>query len=830
MNIFVRKAAGWILLGWGAALPAPAFAATINVVPDGVAGCPLRKAIQAANTDDAVSPCPTGAGTDTLVLLQYDGNPNFSLSSNAGSDEDANATGDLDVSSAIIIQGANPWQTVIVGPQFDRAIDVRPSGSLTLNDVTVIGGSIVGSTANDGGVVRKTANATLTINRSVLRGGNADLGGAVYAQGAGVLTLEKVSIFDNQAGFGGGIALQQTSGVESILNNVTISANNANFSGGGVYASSWFRLRNATVARNRSAGAGGIHYAGVVNTTGVNLANSLLIDNINGNGDASDIYCAGTTGNNQLGARSYTLIGAVSNCTFASFSGIPDSSDARISPLFDFGSGLPTHALLSGSAALGAGNPSNSNPLTACLGSDARGISRSPPCDLGAYEERFDVTVNSFSDFPDLNPGDGVCQAQGNVCTLRAVAMEGSASRGRWFVKLPVGTYSVSRAFNSGNDEDGGDLDVKLILNDPTPFHMTLFGMGDADDVQIVGGGSDRVLEVRARRYSGPPQFDFVHFPLAFALLNATVSGGELNIDPFQDDPNAQLEGGGIKVTGGKSLFYNVIVKDNYVESLPATEDSRGGGMHIDVRTSPNNQVTEFFATSAHLERFAVVDNATGDEGGGHSKFAGGIYAAGEPPFGVGLSDSITMTNGVVAGNHSRAGGGVMTFGAVAASFLSVVNNTAGPLQPPGFTQYAGGLTLGGQNNSLRNVLISGNLAGSVSSDCETYESGSSLVSLGYNLIATAGVSCVISGDTSTNLLNVNPQLGARTLSAGMPIYLPSATGPATNAIPLSLCSNGGGFGVHSDVRGVQRPGNGNAHCDIGAVETELPLFANGFE
>ena len=805
------------------------WAATINVAPDGLVNpCHLRQAIQAANTDSSAGgACTAGSGTDTLVLLQYDNFPVFTPSNTAGSDEDGNVSGDLDVNSPIIIQGSNPEQSIIVGPAFDRAFDVRPNGSLTLNDLTVIGGSVVGASSRNGGVVRKNSNAALTINRSVLRGGNAGLGGAIYASGTGILTLDKVSIYHNNAEYGGGLALQQSASIEAVLNNVTVSGNTAVFSAGGLYATSWFRMRNTTVAHNRSAGVGGVQYALAGNTTGVNFANSLLIENVNGNGSPSDLYCSGGAGSNQLGARSYTMIGGLINCTFASFAGIPTSSDARISPLFDSGSGRPTHALLSGSAALDAGNPSSSNPLSACLSTDARGVSRSAPCDLGAYEQRVDITVNSFSDFPDLNPGDGVCQANGNVCTLRALAMEASASGGRWFAHLPPGTYALNRAFNTSDDADGGDLDIKRNDHD-NPLQMTLMGMGDADDTRIVGGGFDRVLEIRGRSSTGPTGV-YVNYPLAFALFNATLSGGELNEDPFTQDTNAQLEGAGMRVVGGKTLFYNVVVKDNYVESLPPSRDSVAGGVYLDTRSTSAGSPAIPYASSSRLERFAIVDNATTVSGGGYGKRAGGLYAVGSSQYDI--SDGITLDNGTIAGNLSRDGGGVMLYGVFDASFLSIVDNASGPLAPPGFTRYAGGMTIGGQENRLRNLLLSGNVAGSENSDCEVYELNSSLVSLGYNLIADTGPSCFISGDTSTNQLNIDARLGGRMTRSGMPYYAPAADSPAIDAIPLGACNDASNFGVPLDVLGASRRIGGNPACDIGAVEaTELPIFADGFD
>lgn len=808
-----------LLAGMTASLAAAA--ATINVVPDGSSGCKLRQAIKAANTNTAVSPCPAGTGTDILVLQQVDNRPYFATGGGAA-DEDDNLTGDLDVSSAIIIQGANPEQTVIVGPAADRAFDVLPGGSLTLNDLTVVGGSVIGGSDNDGGVVRKTGTGALTINRSVLRSGTAQYGGAVYASGSGVFELDRVAVYGNHAMVGGAIALQQAAGVEAVFENVTISGNNASVMGGGIYASSWFRLRNGTVTRNRAeAGGGGIEFQDP-STTGVNFANSIITGNISAGGHPSDLRCSPEA---QLGSRAYTLIGVLDYCSFATYIGIPASTDARLSPLFDSGSGVPTHALLPGSVALGAGNPSTSNQYTRCLTADARGVSRNNPCDLGAYEEKFDAIVNSSSDLPDLNPGDGACQALGNVCTLRAAAMEASASRGRWFVKVPAGTYALNRAFNALDDGDGGDIDVKVLDHDE-PLQMTLFGMGDADDVRIGGSGFDRVLEVRGSRVTSPATVN-VNYPLAFALLNATVSGGNLNQDPFEEDPNASLEGGGIKVSGGKTLFHNVVVRDNYVESVPATESSVAGGVYVDVG-SLDESLARPYRASSRFEGFAIVDNATAETQGGQGKFAGGLYARGPTPYEIG--DGIVLVNGTIAGNISANAGGMRAYGAIDASFLSIVGNASGPLNPPGSPQYAGGLTLGGQNNRFRNVLIAGNLAGEVDSDCEVHDTASSLVSLGYNLIGTSSPGCLVSGDTATNLVDVDPQLVALGVApSGMPYALPAGSSPVLDAIPRNECADGSGLGVLADALGGARPGT-NASCSIGALEREPPLFADGFD
>ena len=90
----------------------------------------------------------------------------------------------------------------------------------------------------------------------------------------------------------------------------------------------------------------------------------------------------------------------------------------------------------------------------------------------------------------------------------------------------------MNRNLNPNSDPDGGDIDVRREEHD-NPLQLTLMGAGDADDTRIVSTVADRVLEVRGREGTGPG-FDFVHYPLALALFNATLSGGALVVDPFE--------------------------------------------------------------------------------------------------------------------------------------------------------------------------------------------------------------------------------------------------------------------------------------------------------
>jgi hypothetical protein len=322
-----------------------------------------------------------------------------------------------------------------------------------------------------------------------------------------------------------------------------------------------------------------------------------------------------------------------------------------------------------------------------------------------------------------------------------------------------------------------------------------------------VGEGFDRVLEVRRSNCN----FDKA---LAFALINIGVSGGLLTQDPF-DFENA-ITGGGIKVYGGHSLFYNVVVQGNAVDLVDG--DSFGGGIAI---TFPLQDYARPYAYSAVFERFSVVDNTSAD-------YYGGVFAN-NPPSAI-KTDGIVMRNGTVAGNHAPRAGGIWASNS-SLSFLSVVDNTS-EFESAGPTSgYSAGFT--GSDNILRNMLMAGNFSGVASSDCRVFDPsfGQSNISLGYNLIQSSDPACVISGDTTGNLIDIDPQLGARELlSGGMPIYRLMAGSPAANVIPQIACSDGRGFAVTTDVRGVSRRGSGDAFCDIGAVENEQPMFKNSFE
>ncbi|MCB1571342.1 MAG: CSLREA domain-containing protein, partial [Xanthomonadales bacterium] len=106
-----------------------ACAATINVTTtdDTIAAdgqCSLREAITAANLDSAFNGCTAGNGVDSIILAAAE--YRFDI---AGANEDANASGDLDVRSSLSIVGPGADVARIRGDREDRVFDLGPPGA-----------------------------------------------------------------------------------------------------------------------------------------------------------------------------------------------------------------------------------------------------------------------------------------------------------------------------------------------------------------------------------------------------------------------------------------------------------------------------------------------------------------------------------------------------------------------------------------------------------------------------------------------------------------------------------------------------------------------------
>jgi CSLREA domain-containing protein len=261
----------------------------------------LREAIDLANR----TPTP-----DTIVLKagQYQ-------ITRPGSDN-ANQTGDFDVTGHVTIIGQGASKTGINGAQIDRLFDLIGPINVNFANLTLWNGRVL---LGNGGCIQaldaniKMANCFVIDNQAVWGGGISTTNGNVTlinsfaarnfagADGGGIhsdngtLTLRNSSVHDNQAGDEGGginavsgkvtltgstltgnVANQDGGGINLgtgalIMNNCRVLNNRAYGKGGGIGSQSEAILTNSTVGGNYSDGVGGGIHAAAVSLTKSNV-------------------------------------------------------------------------------------------------------------------------------------------------------------------------------------------------------------------------------------------------------------------------------------------------------------------------------------------------------------------------------------------------------------------------------------------------------------------------------------------------------------------------------------------------------------------------------
>jgi CSLREA domain-containing protein len=380
--------------------------------------CSLREAIRAANTDTAVDACLAGDSVDTILLPA--GIYTLSI---AGANENADETGDLDISGNLTIRGAGTDTTIIDGNQLDRVFDIQPLATITIASLMVQNGA---SGDSSGGAILHNG-AALALSHVKLRGNTTRIGGGIASTSAltldnssisdnvafdrgggisntGTLTMTNSTVSGNSAGRGGGI---NSAGPLSITSSAVIS--NTAERGGGVDNTSVLTMTNSTISSNEAGRGGGVdntgtlvlnsntitanqagQVGGIFNAGGsVKIGNTILAGNKLQGGQSSD--CAGT-----LTSNGYNLLQVTQDCTITGdTTGNMVGADPDLAALQDNGGPTLTHALLLGSLAIDAGSPpQRCSDVGACPPTDQRGDSRPSDgdgdgqarCDIGAFE------------------------------------------------------------------------------------------------------------------------------------------------------------------------------------------------------------------------------------------------------------------------------------------------------------------------------------------------------------------------------------------------------------------------------------------------------------
>lgn len=388
--------------------------------------CSLRAAIMTANARP---------GPDRIVLRGQ----RYLLTLRGRAEEEEAATGDLDVTDSVIIEGVGPEATVIDATSLgDRVLEVHGAGrapSVQIRGLSLMGGTAYGvpgfgggGLANDRGVVflrnvlvelnrgRVVAGiynaGSLTIEESAVRRNEATdnypgTGGILNGRTA-YLRIERSSLSENVGLLRAGGAVRNE-GELDILNS-TIADNRSSRAGGAIYnaASGSAVLRNVTIAGNevRLPGDAILTYGtreaalasasgGIEDSGAVLISNSVIAANRTAIGtDVRPSDCLGT-----ISSLGHSLIAVADGCTVDADLGLGnDRTGTRAAPLEaglqPVSSGSPSYTLVR--------RPSPAGPLVrggaairssevswlACLPTDQLGQPRPAAgrCTIGAVE------------------------------------------------------------------------------------------------------------------------------------------------------------------------------------------------------------------------------------------------------------------------------------------------------------------------------------------------------------------------------------------------------------------------------------------------------------
>ena len=661
------------------------------------------------------------------------------------------------------------------------------------NSASVFGGGI----DNEGG--------PLTVDGSTFSGNSASQnGGGLDDVYGGSVIVDGCTFSGNSATAGAGLYVG--AGSTATLTNVTVSGNSAG-EGGGLCDNGTTALTNCTVTGNSAVAGGGLYSSGSPTAT---LTNTIVAGNTDFSGNPSDI--GGAQASQATG--SYNLIGTGGS------GGITAGSDGNIvltslvnlglAPLGDYGGPTETIALLSGSAAIGAGT------TTSGVASDQRGFALDATPDIGAFQTQPALVVNTTI--------DGTGSALGDLSLRQAVNLADALDAADTITFDPivfatpqtitlVATLPLSATAGPVViDGPGAGLvtisgnNTNAVFNIAVDTVVSMSGLSISDGIGTFGGGvfNGGTLTITNTTFTG----------------NSAAYGGAIYTRALGDDPltgvltligdtfsnnSATAESGALDNWAGGIV---TVTNDTFTENSAPNGGAIGnewGSVAVSNSTFSNNTastgaggaIINFNPSDSFSNSLSVVGSTIS----GNTAVNGGGIANGGP-------DSLSLTNDTITGNSVTGdGGGLYNYGTAMLTACTVSGNSAGA---------GGGLYNIGASAvaTLTDTIIAANVEpGGAPDDLNGSAAGS--VTGSFNLIGIGGSGGITGASDGNIVLTSLADLGLAPLGDyGGPTET-MALLPGSAAIGAGTATSG----ITADQRGAPLPTS--RAVDIGAFQDQ---------
>ena len=586
----------------------------------------------------------TGLGADQLTISGNDAVRVFQIGS----------------STTGTVTAAISGLTIAHGKASNGAGILNFGGQLTVSESILKDNT---ATTSEGGGIRNIDGGTLVVQASTFDGNHAqNMGGGISnASTGGAVLISDSTFVGNQTdttvpGNGGGAIYQTSTGGALTLRNSTLSQNFSFTSGGGIRSETGTTLIvvNSTITQNSvstdGSGGGGLFVLGTET-----LSNTIVAGNTRQTTPtptADDIAGTIDTAFNNLigdaGSSGGISDGTNGNIVGAAVANILDTT------LADNGGPTLTHALVTGSPAIDAGN--NTEATDAGLTTDQRGT---------PFVRRFNGTVDIGA--YELQPLSLIVDNNGDVS-------DGNFSTGQLTIREAIELANA----NPGADEItfGGTL----FTDGTTPDVITLGGteLAITDDLTITGLGAT-LLTISGNNVSRV----FNIGSSVVALIDALT---------IQDGFSAG-NGGGIQNLGSLAITNSTV-------SLNESQALGGGIFNAGELVIRNSTLSENTASAGAaiqndaapatllVENSTIVNNSASDLGGA-----------------IRNSSEATIINSTISDNTASTGGAIF---ADSSNTTRIVNST---ITGNSATSAGGALTVTGGVSDLRNTIISGNSA-----------------------------------------------------------------------------------------------------------------------